>query len=80
MVVLSVRGRSLFPLFFLEYDNFFRSSEFWVSRENKKRGGEGPTGPPTPVVVVVVKVVEVVVIVVVVVVVVPVVVVVVLTA
>ena len=39
MVVLSVRGPSLFPL-------FFRSLEFWVSHENKKRGGGRPTGPP----------------------------------
>jgi hypothetical protein len=40
MVVLSVRGPSLFPL-------FFRSLEFWVSRQNKKGGGERPTRPPT---------------------------------
>ena len=33
MVVLSVRGPSLFPL-------FFRSLEFWVSRQNKKGGGK----------------------------------------
>jgi hypothetical protein len=38
MVVLSVRGRSLFPL-------FFRSSEFRVSHENKKGGGKDPPDP-----------------------------------
>ena len=42
MVVLSVRGPSLFPL-------FFHSLEFWVSRQNKKGGGR-PTGPPTNII------------------------------